>query len=142
MFEKNYIQEKRKLESDIKKWKKETQLLIVKNALKEDKKKIKQQYKKERQKLPTSKFLMFFLFTSCSIVQIFTMYVTIKGMNMGLGANFGPLQMLITSIVGEVIGYAVYSLKALKQNTKGGIVYETALMNQNNENNFEEEANG
>ena len=51
MFEKNYIQEKRKLESDIKKWKKEKQLLIVKNALKEDKKKIKQQYKKEKQKL-------------------------------------------------------------------------------------------
>ena len=50
---------------------------------------------------------------------------------MGMGVDLTPLQMLITTIVGEVIVFAVYSLKSLKENTKGGIIYQTA-MNQYN----------
>lgn len=48
---------------------------------------------------------------------------------MSLGAvDFSALQSLITAVVAEVIGFAIYSLKSLKENTEGGIVYQTAIL--------------
>jgi hypothetical protein len=52
--------------------------------------------------------------------------------------DFSPLITLIGAVVSEVIGFAIYSIKAAKENTKGGIVYESAMR----ELNMEEEANG
>jgi len=52
-----------------------------------------------KKKLTTSKFLTLFLFISCSIIEIFTMYAIIKGMNMGYGIDFTPLTMLISAMV-------------------------------------------
>ena len=62
---------------------------------------------------------------------------------MSLGTvDFSALQSLITAVVAEVIGFAIYSLKSLKENTIGGIVYQTAILeaqkNQNQENNEQE----
>jgi len=71
---------------------------------------------------------MFFLFISCSVVELFTIYITIKIINIGFEIDLTPLTMLITAVVAEVIGFAIYSLKASKENTKGGIIYETALL--------------
>jgi hypothetical protein len=34
-----------------------------------------------------------------------------------------PLTTLIGAVISEVVGYAVYSLKAAKENTIGGIQY-------------------
>ena len=70
---------------------------------------------------------MLFLFISCSAVEAFTMFAIIKAMNMGYGVEFGPLSMLITAVVAEVISFSVYSLKSMKENTEGGIVYDTAM---------------
>ena len=43
---------------------------------------------------------------------------------MSLGAvDFSALQSLITAVVAEVVGFAIYALKSTKENTKGGIVY-------------------
>ena len=55
-----------------------------------------------------------------------------------MAPDFSPLITLIGAVVGEVIGFAIYSIKAAKENTKGGIVYDTAMR----ELNKEEEANG
>lgn len=82
---------------------------------------------KKKNKLSTSKLLMLFLLINCTAIQIYTMVVIILSMKMGLGADFEPLKMLITTVVTEAIGYAIYSLKASKENTVGGIVYETAM---------------
>ena len=82
---------------------------------------------KSKTKTTTSKFLMFFLFGSCTVIEAFTLIIIVKGMNMGYGITTGPLEMLISSLFTEVAGFAVYSLKAAKQNTKGGIIYETAM---------------
>ena len=40
--------------------------------------------------------------------------------------DFTPLVALIGAVVGEVLGYAIYSLKAAKENTLNGITYMTA----------------
>lgn len=129
------------LEKKIKKWEQEKELLLKSQQLKQEKREIKNKGKEERRKIATTKLLTFFLFINCTIIEIFTLYVTIKQMNMGLGIDFTPLQMLITSVVGEVIVFAVYSLKSLKENTKGGIVYQAALT-QHEFDNQDQEALG
>ena len=124
-----------KLEQKIKDWEKEKQVIIAEQDLKEDIRQTKNRKKPpkaQRRKLTTTKFLMLFLFISCSVIEAFTMYAIIKSMNMGLGVDFTPLTMLITSVVAEVIGFSIYSLKSMKENTEGGIVYETALFEQKN----------
>lgn len=70
------------------------------------------------------------LFMNCTIIEIFTAIVTIESLSIakttGLAPDFTPLVALITAVVGEVIGLVSYLIKASKQNTKGGITYETA----------------
>ena len=51
-----------------------------------------------------------------------------------IAPDFTPLVTLIGAVISEVIGYAVYSLKAMKENTSGGIVYDSALNNNDNNN--------
>ena len=83
---------------------------------------------KKKKKISTSKLIVLFLFINCSIIEAFTLWITYKSMEMGLGADFGPLTMLITSVVGEVISFAIYAVKATKENTVGGVVYDSAMM--------------
>ena len=111
-------------------WDKEKQYLNLQQDMKHEREQIKNKYKEQKKKLTTTKFLMFFLFISCSVVELFTIYITIKIINIGFEIDLTPLTMLITAVVAEVIGFAIYSLKASKENTKGGIIYETALLKQ------------
>ena len=122
-----------KLEKKLQQWEKKREYIIAKERIKAEKKEIKNKHKPS-----TSKFLMAFLFINCSIIEIYTMFVIILSMRMGFEADFGPLQMLITAVVAQVIGYAIYSLKASKENSAGGIVYETAIRKMETEENQEE----
>lgn len=83
-------------------------------------------------KLSTSKLLILFLFINCTLVQLFTAWVTVKSFYIveltGAAPDFTPLVALIGAVVGEVIGFAVYALKSAKENTSGGIVFEQAMM--------------
>ena len=47
----------------------------------------------------------------------------------GTMIDFTPLVALIGAVVGEVFGYAIYSLKSTKENTVGGIVYDSVINN-------------
>jgi hypothetical protein len=49
-----------------------------------------------------------------------------------LTPDLSPLMALISSVVAEVIGFAIYSLKSVRENTEGGIIYETTMHNLNN----------
>lgn len=110
-------------------WEEEKPLLERENTLKQEKEKFK------KSKTSTSKFLIVFLFVNCTIIEIFTGWSIIKMLSISLetgnSIDFSPLLALIGAVVGEVIGYAIYSLKAVKENTAGGIVYDMA-MQQNN----------
>lgn len=117
------------IQKKIKNWEKDKDLFVKEQQMKEDKNiTLKKQQKK---RLSTSKKLTFFLFINCTIIEIFTLYVTWKQLNMGMEVDLTPLQMLITTIVGEVIVFAVYSIKSLKENTKGGIIYQAAMSHFN-----------
>jgi hypothetical protein len=96
-------------------------------------------------KIPTSKFLVSFLFMNCTLIEVFTCWVTIKSFEVSIVAGFAPdmspLVTLIGAVISEVIGYAVYSLKSTKENTVGGIVYESAMRSLSNSED-ESEAKG
>lgn len=118
-----YEQEKERFEKQKQEWELRKELIIAKQELKSEIKAIK-----KKRKISTSKLIVLFLFINCSIIEAFTLYITLHSMNLGFGADFGPLSMLITSVVGEVIGFAIYSIKAAKENTVGGVVYDLAMM--------------
>lgn len=86
-------------------------------------------------KISTSKKLIWFLFLNCTIIEVFTGYVILKNLELaaftGMPPDLSPLVALIGAVVGEVIGYGVYSAKATKENIKDGISYELAMKELN-----------
>ena len=115
-----------------KRWEIEKGYLERVYQLKTDKKAMR---KKLLGKIPTSKLLISFLFANCTAIEIFTAWTTIKSFELAhelmISPDLTPLVALIGAVVGEVIGYAVYSAKATKENTVGGIVYDQAINSYN-----------
>lgn len=113
-----------------KRWAREKNFLEREYKIAQEQKELKNKYRK---KLSTSKWLIFFLFLNCTIIELFTGYVTMETLTIakmtGLPPDLTPLVTLIGIVVAEVIGFAVYALKSLKENTSGGIIYETTMAN-------------
>ena len=111
-----------------KQWEKEKSLQERKYKIKKEKRELKSLY---AFKLPTSKLLILFLFINCTLIELFTGWVTIKSIDLAtltmVGPDFTPLVTLIGAIVSEVIGFAIYAIKSAKENTEGGIIYETTM---------------
>ena len=109
-------------------WQREKEVLERKYKLKQDKKEFKKQF---LPKISTSKLLILFLFINCTIIELFTGFVTLKSLDLTTltmaNPDFTPLVALIGAVVSEVVGYAVYALKSAKENTAGGITYEAAM---------------
>lgn len=109
-------------------WQREKEVLEKKYKLKQEKREFKKQF---LPKISTSKLLILFLFINCTIIELFTGFVTLKSLNLTTltmaNPDFTPLVALIGAVVSEVVGYAVYALKSAKENTAGGITYEAAM---------------
>lgn len=112
-----------------------------------NKRKELQKLKKETSKfnISTSKILMYFLFLNCTAIEIFTGIVTIINLNIakeiGISPDLTPLVTLIGAGVTQTIGFAIYSIKAAKQNCCGGIVYQQAMFQANNNLIYNQEDN-
>lgn len=122
---------KKTAEELLEKWEQDKPVLEADLKIDNERRKLRIQYKGEAIKTTTSKMLIAFLFISCSAIEIFTGIVTIKSFTLaaqlGFSPDFTPLITLIGAVVSEVIGFAIYAIKSLKENTKGGIVYDTAM---------------
>ena len=109
-------------------WQREKEVLEKKYKLKQEKREFKKQF---LPKISTSKLLIIFLFINCTIIELFTGFVTLKSLDLTTltmaNPDFTPLVALIGAVVSEVVGYAVYALKSAKENTAGGITYEAAM---------------
>ena len=109
-------------------WQREKEVLERKYKLKQEKREFKKQF---LSKISTSKLLILFLFINCTIIELFTGFVTLKSLDLTTltmaNPDFTPLVALIGAVVSEVVGYAVYALKSAKENTAGGITYEAAM---------------
>ena len=107
----------------------------VEKYILEKERKIKKEKEELKSKASTTKLLMAFLFLNCTAIEIFTGWVTVRSFSLammtGAVVDLSPLIALISAVVGEVIAFAIYALKSTRENTKGGIVYETAVNNLN-----------
>lgn len=87
-----------------------------------------------KKKTSTSKKLIAFLFINCTIIELFTLFIIIYSFpfaaKIGILPDFSPLTTLITTVVSETIGFGIYSAKAMKENTAGGITYDMAMNNK------------
>lgn len=78
---------------------------------------------KYKRKTPYTKKIMMFILINCTIVELYSMFA------MTYTNDLSSLCTLITAVVGESISFAIYSYKSIKENTQGGIVYESAMNN-------------
>ena len=112
-------------------WNKEKEILEREYKIKAERKSLKEKFKKKKDKIANSKLLVWFLFINCTIIELFTIWVISRELNLAaegiLAPDLSPLMALITTVVAEVIGFGIYALKSTKENTEGGIVFETAM---------------
>lgn len=132
----NYQKKIEKITREEQNWTNQKKYLNKKIELKKDKELF---LLKNKKKISTSKILILFLFINCTAIEIFTGWVTIKSFSYSLmtgnAIDFSPLVTLIGAVVGEVIGFAIYSLKSTKENTAGGVVYDSIFRDKDSINN-------
>lgn len=123
-------------------WSKEKNLLAREYNIKAEKKSLKEKFFGKKDKIANSKLLIWFLFINCTIIELFTIWVICRELGLAaegiLSPDLSPLMALISTVVAEVIGFGIYALKSTKENTSGGIVYETAMHNLQNQYEDEE----
>lgn len=112
--------EEKAFEAEMRRIKVKNRQILRKRALRAEKKKYRLKAKWPSQ----SKMGMWYIFISCTAVQIYSMAA------MWHFADLSPLYALIGATVGEGITYYAYTAKAKAENTTGGIVYENSLKYQ------------
>lgn len=122
-----YLDESKKITQEEEKWEIEKENLKRRNKIREE---YDDLVKSTPNKLSMSKKALIFLFISCTFIEIFTAWVTLKSISlafaMGIMPDFTPLVTLIGAVVGEVVALGAYYAKSAKENTTGGITYESA----------------
>lgn len=97
--------------------------ILRKQKLKEEKNK----YKTSRKLPSTSKLMAVYLFALLNIICVYAM------VSMWHFETLEYLGVLITDIASQVIIYFVYSMKSKRENSKGGITYELAMIEKQRE---------
>ena len=120
-----YLRQARNISEQEKNWEVEKDNLTRISNLKKE----KQEFKTSNKKISTSKILIAFLFLNCTGIELYTGYIINKMFAYGMVPDFSPLLALIGAVVGEVVALAVYFIKSTKENTQGGIVYQSMMNN-------------
>ena len=94
---------------------------------KQELREIKHSNDKPKDKLSFSKIAFIFMITNCVVIEIYAL------VTMFLFTDLSSLPTLITAVVGECITLCGYYIKSGKENTSGGIVYESAMAKLNHE---------
>lgn len=118
-----------KLAWEERRWKQKKTLILRDYELRKDKAAVRWQF---FPKPANSKVLMWFLFINCTLIELFTGYVTLLEFDLArtvtdYSPDLTPLVTLVGTVVSEVLAFAVYCAKSVRENTQGGIVYESAM---------------
>lgn len=112
-----------------KRWQREKEILKRQQEIREEKQEFKN--KLWQIKLPFAKLIAIFLFINFTVLEIFTIWITIQsfslGYAIGMMPDFGPFLTLLGAIMGQTLSYWIYSSKAKAENTQGGITYDMAM---------------
>ena len=84
-------------------------------------KEIRHSNDKPKEKLSFSKVAFIFMIANCTVIEIYALVA------MFFFADLSPLTTLIAAVVGECMSFTVFEIKSGKENTSGGIVYESAM---------------
>lgn len=123
-------------------WNARKPLIQTQNQIEEEKKELT--IERIKTKFPScSKIFASFLFINFTILEIFIGWVTIKtfslALSIGVMPDFTPLVTLISAVIGQTFSYGIYAFKSKAENTKDGIIFESAMAEyQQNTNNDEE----
>lgn len=106
-------------------WQEQKGLIKRKQKIEQEKKQLK------GKKITTTKWLILFLFINCTLIELFTGWSTVQSLRLsaltGQSVDFSPLVTLIGAVVSEVIGFAIYAVKSMKENCEGGVTYSKAM---------------
>ena len=104
---------------ELKKKKAEEHAKAVKQ--KQDLYELKHTNDKPKEKLSFSKIAFIYMIANCTVIEIYSLFA------MFYFGDLSSLSSLIAAVVGECVTLLGYYIKSQHENTKGGIVYETAI---------------
>lgn len=76
---------------------------------------------KPKEKLSFSKMAFIFMIGNCVVIEIYALVA------MSFFGDLSSLSALIAAVVGECISFLCFEIKSGKENTTGGIIYESAM---------------
>ena len=85
-------------------------------------KEIKHSNDKEKKPLSFSKMAVIFIFANCCVIELYSMVV------MAVFHDLSSLGSLVMAVVGQCASLLGYFIKASRENTESGIVYETTML--------------
>lgn len=88
----------------------------------------RREYKRQKKRITTSKLAMWFIFWNCAAVELYSMVA------MWHFGDLSALYALLGAVVGQSITYISYNNKSCRENSRGGITYETAMSEPTNIN--------
>ena len=116
-------------------WEYKKNIIQQKQSIKADKYQLKQEKKKFKPAF--GKLFLMLLFINFTALEVFTGWVTISSFQLayatGATPDFAPLITLLGAVLGETLSYGIYCLKAKAENTKDGIVFESAMKTTDDE---------
>lgn len=78
-------------------------------------------YKRHRKRITTSKLAMWFILINCVAIELYSMAA------MWHFGDLSALYALLGAVVGQSLTYISYNNKSCRENSRGGITYETAM---------------
>lgn len=89
---------------------------------KQEIKEVRHSNDKEKKPLSFSKMAVIFIFVNCCVIELYSMVV------MAVFHDLSSLGSLVMAVVGQCASLLGYFIKAGRENTASGIVYETTMM--------------
>lgn len=89
---------------------------------KQEIKEVKHSNDKEKKPLSFSKMAVIFIFANCCVIELYSMVV------MAVFHDLSSLGSLVMAVVGQCASLLGYFIKASRENTESGIVYETTML--------------
>ena len=86
-----------------------------------------------KKKFPTHKVITFYLFVLLNILLIYALIA------MWYFADLTHLGVIVTDIIAQILTFFIYSHHSTAQNTAGGIVYDTTMLEIKNKFHFNDE---
>lgn len=122
-YDRNEFHEELKHKVKLRKIERKGERILRKRELKAK----KEAYKKPRKKIQTSKIIALYLFVLLNVLLIYSMTM------MYILRDISYLGILITDVAAQIITYMIYMVKSTKENTVGGITYDTAMYQLKNQ---------